>query len=303
MSVNEAKIFPFDFPTPEGYSVSPKWDGHNFVCGDKSLPVLEYSENFDGWSDDLTALHEGAVGDNHPVNRVSRKDAIEQVRKSLRSDKAVIMEIGCSSGFLIRDLVNSFPGAVIIGADVVKEPLYQLARDLPGVPLLRFDLLRCPLPDQSVDVLIMLNVLEHIEDDFGALQKAFNLLKPGGVLIIEVPASPILYDSYDVELRHFRRYSTADLYNKLNKAGFTVSRKSHLGFILYPAFAAVKLLQKGLSFRKNNPVVRKQASSTSSNALVKWAMEFESKYLSNVQLPFGIRVLAVAIKKSQGALT
>ena len=143
-----------------------------------------------------------------------------QVKKYIPSDNAVIMEIGCSSGFLIQDLVKFFPQAVIIGADVVKAPLYQLARKFPGIPLLRFDLLRCPLPDQSVDVLIMLNVLEHIEDDLGALQKAFNLLNPGGILIIEVPASPGLYSDYDRELRHFRRYRAARVIQQIDYCRF-----------------------------------------------------------------------------------
>src|SRR6266568_281181 len=279
-------MLPFDLPPPVGYSVSPKWDGQNFVFGDQITPVLEYSENFAGWSDDLTALHEEAAGESHPIDRASRNDAVAQVKKLMPSAQAVIMEIGCSSGFLIRDLTKSFPEAVIVGADVVKEPLYRLAKSLPGVPLIRFDLLQCPLPDQSIDVLIMLNVLEHIEDDVVALQKAFNLLKPGGALVIEVPAGPNLYDAYDAELHHFRRYSTSELHNKLTKVGFIVRRKSHLGFVLFPAFAAVKLLNKWSPFRKNKAVVRKQAASTSGNSLVKLALEFESKRLPNFQLPF-----------------
>lgn len=290
-------MLPFDLPVPEGYSVRPKWDGRNFLFGDKSSPVLEYSENFAGWSDDLSALHEEAVGDSHPIDLASRHNALLQVKKFIPNHKAVIMEIGCSSGFLIRDLAKSFPEAVIIGADVVKEPLYRLARNFPGIPLIRFDMLQCPLPNQSVDVLVMLNVLEHIEDDVRALQKAFNVLKPGGALIIEVPAGPSLYDAYDAQLQHFRRYSAAELHGKLIKAGFMVCRKSHLGFIIFPAFATVKLLKKWLSSGKNKPVVRKQARGTSNNGLVKLALEFESKCLSDFQLPFGIRVLAVAVKK------
>ena len=256
-------ILPFDLPPPEGSSISPQWDGQNFLLGNQSTPVLEYSENFAGWSDDLTALHEEAAGDSHPIDLASRNDAVAQVKKCLPSAQAVIMEIGCSSGFLIKDLAASFPEAIIIGADVVKEPLYRLAKTLPGIPLIRFDLLQSPLPDQSVDVLIMLNVLEHIEDDVLALQKAFNLLKPGGALIIEVPAGPNLYDAYDAELHHFRRYSASELQTKLTQAGFKVSRKSHLGFVLFPAFAAVKLLNKWLPSRKNKAVVRDQAAITS----------------------------------------
>lgn len=284
-------ILPFDLPPPMGYTTSPKWDGQNFVLGDQRTAVLEYSENFAGWSDDLTALHEEAAGDSHPIDLASRNDAIAQVRKLMPSAEAVIMEIGCSSGFLIRDLVREFPKATLVGADVVKEPLYRLATTLPGIPLIRFDLLQCPLPDQSVDVLVMLNVLEHIEDDVGALQKAFNLLKPGGSLIIEVPAGPYLYDSYDAELHHFRRYSAADLRHKLTNIRFKICRKSHLGFILFPAFAAVKLLNKWSLFRKNKAVVREQASSTSGSGLIRLAMQFESKRLSTFELPFGIRAL------------
>lgn len=287
-------MLPFDLPPPVGYSVSPKWDGQNFVFGDQRMPVLEYSENFAGWSDDLTALHEEAAGDSHPIDLASRNDAIAQVKKFMPSAQAVIMEIGCSSGFLIRDLAKALPEAVIVGADVVKEPLYRLARTLPGIPLIRFDLLQCPLPDQSVDVLVMLNVLEHIEDDVGALQKAFNLLKPRGSLIIEVPAGPYLYDAYDAELHHFRRYAASELHHKLTQVGFKVCRKSHLGFVLFPAFAAVKLLNKWSSPRKNKTVVREQAASTSNNGLLKLAMEFESKRLSTFQLPFGIRTLMTA---------
>lgn len=285
---------PFALPSPAGFSESPKWDGCNFIFSGQCTPVLEYSENFKGWSDDLTALHEEAAGDSHPIDLASRKDALAQVMRCEPNANAVIMEIGCSSGFLIKDLVKSFPLSAVVGVDVVKEPLYKLAKVLPGTPLIRFDLLRCPLPDQSVDVLVMLNVLEHIEDDVRALENAYKLLKPGGSLVIEVPAGPRLYDNYDAELHHFRRYSASELKQKMINAGFNVVRQSHLGFLLYPAFVAVKLINKWLPTRRKTTVVRDQAGKTSSSMLVKLAMALETNYLAKLHLPFGIRVLAVA---------
>lgn len=285
---------PINFPPPAGYSASPKWDGRNFVFDDQITPVLEYSENFSGWSDELTALHEESAGDSHPIDLASRKHAIEQVGKYIPSSSPVVMEIGCSSGFFIRDLVRHFPEALVFGVDVVKAPLYRLAGALSGVPLIRFDLLRCPLPDKSVDVLVMLNVLEHIEDDVGALEKSFNLLKPGGVLIIEVPAGKVLYDAYDAELNHFRRYSSVELERKLGGAGFEICRKSHLGFVLFPAFALIKLVNRMPFFKRDNKVVSKQAKVTSTSLLVRFVMWFESKFLFDSRLPFGIRVLMTA---------
>ena len=287
-------MLPFDLPPSAEYSENPKWNGRNFLLGEQSTPVLEYNENFAGWSDDLTALHEEAAGNSHPIDLASRHDAITQVKKFEPSAETVIMEIGCSSGFLILDLLKFFPQAVILGADVTREPLYRLAEEFPGIPLFRFDLLQCPLPDRSIDVLIMLNVLEHIENDVGALKKAFNLLKSGGILIIEAPAGPRLYGAYDSELHHFRRYSGSELEGKLVGVGFEISRKSHLGFVLFPAFATVKLLNKWFSSQKDKIVVRDQAAGTSGNALVRMAMKLESTVLNGLPLPFGIRVLITA---------
>ena len=284
---------PFDFPPITGYLDQPRWDGLQFTISGHTLPILEYSENFIGWSDDLTALHEESVSDNHPLDIASRKNAINQVKHFSVSQSSVIMEIGCSSGFLIKDLVKAFPSSLVIGVDVVKKPLYKLAVDLPGIPLIRFDLLRCPLPDKIIDVLIMLNVLEHINNDVSALENAFALLKPGGILIIEVPAGPFLYDKYDSELYHFRRYSAHQLKHKLIEVGFEVVMISHLGFVLYPAFVVIKLLNKWLPANRKVSVVRDQASKTQKNLLVKWAIDFESKYFANVSLPWGIRVLSV----------
>lgn len=287
---------PFSLPPLANDSDAPVWDGKSFTFDNKSVKVLEYSENFAGWSDDLTSLHEEVAGDSHPIDIASREDALIQIKQILLAPNSVIMEIGCSSGFLIRDMIKAFPQATVVGADVVKEPLYQLAKNLSGVPLIRFDLLKCPLPDQSVDVLVMLNVLEHIEDDLSALKKAFRLIKPGGSLVIEVPAGPNLYDEYDSELHHFRRYSASQLKRKLHEAGFFIVRQSHLGFSLYPAFVAAKLLNKWLPSRSgtNANVFRKRAASTSKSKLIKFAMRIESNYLARFRLPFGIRVLAVA---------
>ena len=289
-------ILPFELPLVGQDLVAPIWDGKRFILGRAQTPVLEYSENFVGWSDDLTSLHEEVAGDSHPIDCASRYDAILQIKKAISVESPVIMEIGCSSGFLLQEIVSSFPGAITIGADVVKAPLYRLAEKIPGIPLIRFDLLQCTLPDQIIDVLVMINVLEHIEDDVSALKNAFNLLKPGGSLVIEVPAAPYLYDSYDKELCHFRRYSAAGLQEKMLRAGFEIYRKSHIGFMLFPAFAVSKILNKITWDRSNRDVVRSKIKSTSENYLVKKAVKFESKYLSDCHLPFGIRVVMTVRK-------
>src|SRR5262249_44795441 len=151
-----------------------------FRAGNQILRVVGYQQETAGWSHELTEFHEEAAGDSHYIDRASRRHAISRILKWLRTDRPVVLEIGCSSGFLLRDLQAQLPGAAVIGADCIQEPLEKLASSLPGVPLLGFDLVRCPLPDESVDAAVALNVLEHIDDDAGAIRQLFRILRPGG---------------------------------------------------------------------------------------------------------------------------
>lgn len=80
------------------------------------------------------------------------------------------------------------------------------------------------LVGQKVDFVYTSNVLEHIEDDFEALQSIRKLIKPGGRLAIYVPALPILFSEMDRKVGHFRRYKKRELVSKVNAAGFTVDR-------------------------------------------------------------------------------
>ncbi|MBT8562119.1 class I SAM-dependent methyltransferase [Polynucleobacter paneuropaeus] len=283
---------PFELPIPLGFTSKPIWVGGGFRIGGSHVPLLEYSENFSGWSDELTALHEDSVGNSHSIDVASRHDAINQVTVAIKRPNQVLMEVGCSSGFLIKELVEFFPECIVIGAAVVREPLFRLANALPSVPLIRFDLLKNPLPKSCLDVLVMLNVLEHIEDDILALKNVYSLLKPGGSLILEVPAGSYLYDSYDAELHHFRRYDLSELRQKLEIIGFTVERATHLGFFLFPAFAIIKLLNKiGISPKST---VQSRAVKTSNSKLLSFAMRVESRFSNFFSYPFGIRVLVTA---------
>ncbi len=292
-------MLPFPFPPPRGSNEVPQWTGAGFRLGDRIVPVLEYSENEAGWSDDLTQLHEEAAGDAHPIDTASRNDALAQLAVRFGARAFTLLEVGCSSGFMLEALRRRFPSATVIGADVVRAPLYALADEHPSVPLLRFDLVRCPLPSESFDAVVMLNVLEHIDDDAAALAQTYRILKPGGVAVIEVPAGPHLFDAYDKALLHFRRYRLAELTQKLEGAGFAVERQSHLGFFLYPAFAMVKRLNQRRQAKPLDPeeVVKNQASRTSKSRLLSLAVNLETALGKVVSYPIGIRCLVVGRKR------
>ncbi|MBY0376347.1 MAG: class I SAM-dependent methyltransferase, partial [Bryobacteraceae bacterium] len=180
---------PFAFPNPAGGPDAVSWEQGVFRYGDCSTTVLKYAVGDSGWNEDLTSLHEESTSADHFMAVASRRHAIERLNHWLPQE-AIVLEIGCSSGHLLQDLQVLRPSLNLIGSDFIVEPLERLSNLLPSVPFIQFDLTQCPLPDECVDGIISLNVLEHIEDDVKAIQQMFRIVVPGGYCIIEVPAGP-----------------------------------------------------------------------------------------------------------------
>jgi SAM-dependent methyltransferase len=248
-------------------------------------------------------MHEAWAGHDHPIDRLSRSWSLAAVRRHVARPAAagapVLLEVGCSSGFFITQLRDAWPGATVMGSDFLLEPLERLAEREPRIPLLQFDLVRCPLPSGSIDAAVMLNVLEHIKDDQGAVAQVFRILKPGGVAVVEVPAGPHLYDAYDEFLQHERRYTAAALRTLLEACGLAVVEASHLGFSVYPAFAMVKRRNQRLgaaSPEAKRQVVEANIRQTRASALLSAALVAEAALGRLVSYPAGIRVVAVARK-------
>jgi ubiquinone/menaquinone biosynthesis C-methylase UbiE len=299
----------FKFPIPPGYEENPVWTGRNFQIGSEKVAVLKYTHCNAGWNADLTEFHEQeAEAGNHYIDRASRLHACLELEKGEKDQSAVILEIGSSSGYLLKEIKTSFPQSYLIGSDCIPEPLEKIAERIPGIPLIQFDLFNCPLPDNCVDVVVALNVLEHIKDDEAALKQIYRILKPGGHAIIEVPANSQLYDFYDEQLKHFRRYDLRGLKQMSHGCGFVFSKSTHLGFCIYPAFKLIKLRNK----RENKHLDSYQKQITMKtqirfggpivNRILFAVMLFELYLGKTISYPWGIRC-ALTLQKPHRSIT
>src|SRR5260370_41537805 len=148
---------------------SPVWNGTEFVHSGKSSRVLAYEVGESGWSDELTALHETATeSGTHFIDMASRGHAINELVRGFGSKPVSIMEVGCSAGHLLADMRRSLPNATLTGGDYTLGTLLQLGAKMPCSPLVRFNLAASPLPSNSYDAMVLLNVLDHIVDDAAA---------------------------------------------------------------------------------------------------------------------------------------
>lgn len=294
--------WPKIFPSLPDSRETPEWTGCGFQVGDRVLPILSYETSTSGWTDDLTTFHENTAGDSHFIDLASRRHAISQVAQYISDASPVILDIGCSTGFLLADLKAAFPNANVMGADIVLGPLLNLAKASPEIPLLHFDLTRCPLPDNSVGVAVLLNVLEHIEDHALAVRQLYRILKPGGIAVIEVPAGPELFDIYDELLMHYRRYKLPGLRHLFLDSGFLVLQQSHLGFFLYPGFFLVKQIRRkkrtDISEEEIPNLVSKSINQTGNNLFFRALMSFELMLGKVISYPLGIRCL-LTVQKPQ----
>lgn len=229
-----------NYPFPEIKGLAPVWTGKDFLLGTEKRSFLCYGQSQSGWSDELTELHEKEAGTGtHPIDIYSRYLAFNSV-KSVVEKQGILLDVGCSSGFFLADIRKRYPHANLIGADYLPGIVRHCAITHLGTPILQFDLRACPLPDNSLDGVVALNVLEHIDEDGKALSHIFRILKPGGISHIEVPAGPHLYDFYDEALMHRRRYGKEQIIRKCQNAGFLVVREISLGWAVYPFFFVIK---------------------------------------------------------------
>lgn len=290
---------PFQLPPLSQNGSHPIWTGQDFQVGKERTKVLHYSTNNSGWNDELTSYHENAAGDNHFIDCASRHFTLNQLKKSLKSmNNPTILEIGCSSGYMLQKIQQLIPHATLIGSDVVYKPLLELSKKLT-IPLLRFDILQCPLPDNCIDAIILLNVLEHIEDDATTLKQIYRILKPNGVLILEVPAGPHLYDAHDRICMHFRRYKITNLCKLIADQGFKISNRSHLGTFIYPAFFLAKLWNKRLLSKpdiQQRQLMENKIRQTSKNKLLSSLIGLELMLGKWISYPFGIRCVVSCTK-------
>jgi len=291
-----------DFPWPliSGQAQRPVWDGHKFHTDGQVMRVLVYDTEQSHWSEDLTSLHENEAGSQHPIDVASRRLAVASM-KLIQRNVPVILDVGCSSGFVLDELRAGLPLAGLIGADYLRGPLETLGKRIFDIPIMQFDLRKCPLPAGCVDGITCLNVLEHIDDHEQALNELFRILADDGIAHVEVPAGPHLYDIYDEHLMHYRRYQLKDLVSLAKKIGFSVLKATHLGFAVYPAFWWTKMRNRRKlkiaaeeKARLVAQLIRKTRSSLPMNVL----MNLETSIGRFVSYPWGIRCVVTLSKKS-----
>lgn len=203
-----------------------------------------------------------------------------------------ILDVGCGTGTMLTYLAR-FGNAE--GVDIDTEAIeYCRARGLKQVSQSAADSL--PFADDTFDLVTALDVVEHIDDDLGVLREVRRVLRPGGQLLLTVPAYRFLWGRQDEINLHKRRYVAREVRERLQAAGFAVRRLSYMNAILFPAIAAIRLVRHVLPEPAELESDFAFPAPRLLNGVLSRVFGTERHVLSRFSLPFGVSIMALAQK-------
>ncbi len=223
----------------------------------------------------------------------ARRQIIATVIGGLRLPRdARILEIGCGTGGNL-EMLSGFGHVVAVEMAAQARALTRRRWSGP--------LIEGWLPDGlqeldgEYDLVVMLDILEHIEADADSLATVARLLRPRGHLVITVPAFPILWSQHDVAHHHYRRYRRGPLAQLVKNAGLTILQASYFNTVLFPLIAASRLLERCAGSSATSDVL--SLPSASLNRVLQFVFANERHFIPWAALPFGVSLLTVAQRR------
>lgn len=202
-----------------------------------------------------------------------------------------ILDVGCGTGSLTKALTRF---GDVYGFDI-SETAANFCRQ-QGLDNIKVgDIAGLPYDDNFADIIVCSDVLEHMDDDIGALKELYRVLAPNGRLIITVPAHKFLWSIHDEALSHRRRYTRKELKYKLKLAGFETERETYSVTLLFPLIFLYRTWQVFFT-RYELPETSYVNMPNYLNKLFLKTIEIETFLMRHMRLPIGVSINAVMRK-------
>jgi SAM-dependent methyltransferase len=227
---------------------------------------------------------------------VARREILFALATSLAPARASLLDIGCGTGFFLAKAKEHF---AVTGLDPSPIAL-GLCRDLGlDCVLLGTATDLSTVGEQRFDIVTLLDVIEHVDDDVAALQAAAGALRPDGRVIVTVPAFQFLWSAHDDVNQHKRRYTTSGLGAAMRRAGLIPIYLTYFNCYLFPIAFGERLAKRALGIDKGADL---SLPPTIVNAAMQRIFLAErSRIRSFRTFPVGLSVIAVGRKEGRGS--
>ena len=222
----------------------------------------------------------------------ARRDILADLitRKIALPEDARILEIGCGTGHNL-EMLQRFGRADGIEIDPAARTMAEqrLGRPIGSAPLPQLT----GVEDGAYDVVALLDVLEHVEEDHEALLSIARKLKPGGKILITVPAHPWMWSAHDEVNHHKRRYTRKGLQQVLVAAGLEIELLSWFNSLLFPLAAAARFAGRITGNKDSDDKMPPKAL----NSLFETIFGLERYALGRMPLSPGVSLVAIVSKR------
>lgn len=231
----------------------------------------------------LEDTHWWYVGMRGVVSQLLREHDVNSYPETMR-----VLDAGCGTGGTLQRLQGY---AFAAGIDACEEAL-ELCRKRGLHELVQGSVAEMPFADGSFDLILSFDVLYHrkVKDDMAALKEFRRLLKPGGRLLVRLPAYNWLRGSHDEAVHTRQRYDAAEIRRKMSQAGFQVERVTYANTVLFPIAALKRLGEMAFGWGGGSDV---KAVSPLVNRALAGVLGMEARLLSITSLPWGLSVFGL----------
>jgi len=207
-----------------------------------------------------------------------------------------ILDVGCGAGFTLKELEKY---GLATGVDVSEEAI-KFCKLRGCTNVYKLDRKGLLFEDKIFDVVVALDVIEHISDDCAALSEYCRVTKEDGILVLTVPAYGFLWGAHDEVNHHKRRYVANELNARVEKAGFAVQRLTYFNTFLFPFILLARMSQRMTKMANGGYKPRSDLKlhHPGTNNVLKTVFVLEGRLLKKCDFPYGVSLLCVAKKCS-----
>src|SRR3989344_1210864 len=233
------------------------------------------------------------VEDTHFWYRGMQKISEMLLRKYLPHESGnMILDAGCGTGGAMQWLK---PFGKVYGFDISDLAIqYCKKRGLKNVVVGTVESI--PFAPKMFDIVVCLDVLYHkqVKNDRQSLKELCRVLKPGGLLVIRVPAYNWLHSYHDVAVHAKHRYSAGEVEKLLLESGFAVKQTTYANMLLFPLSLVMRIVDR--MFPSHHETSDVKPIHPILNTLFYFPLWIESKLIRFISLPFGLSVVVIAGK-------